>query len=284
MLKKKIFDWLMPLLPKNDLSHFVGKLVHVQIPGVLGKKSVEFFAKAYKINMNEAEYPLNHYRSIGELFVRKLKPGARPIGEGIVHPADALISQGNVINKLTLVQAKGKEYTVPDLLRSSHFSLNFEQGLALTYYLCPTDYHRVHSPVDGEIVWSCHVPGSMWPVNEWSVNRIDHLFAINERVVLVLQTPKGKVALVMVAATNVGNMSFAFDESLNSQFRKPGRSVKERTYHPGIQIKKGEELGVFHMGSTVIVLFERNLFSDQEKEQIQKAWLGKHVDMGQSLI
>ena len=278
-MKDRLFDVMMPILPKNDLSHLVGRLVHQPLPGAIGRKSVELFAKYYRINLEEAEHPVSHYKTIGELFTRKLKPGVRPIGEGIVHPADSAISEAGRIDNLTMVQAKGKNYTVPELLKSGHYAANFEGGAWLTYYLCPTDYHRVHSPVSGEIIWSAHVPGQLWPVNPWSVNKISNLFAVNERIVVVIDTGKGLAALVMVAATNVGNMSMTFDDSINSKYRAAERETKERTYSPKIKIERGDEVGIFHMGSTVVMLYEKSLINDIDVEQFKN----RHVKMGQSL-
>ena len=278
-MKDRLFDLLMPILPKNDLSHWVGRLVHRPLPEPVGRKSVELFAKYYGINLSEAEHPIDHYKTIGELFTRRLKPGARPIGEGVVHPADAAINEAGTIDNLTLVQAKGLDYTVPELIRGQHFSPDFEGGSFLTYYLCPTDYHRVHAPVDGEIIWSCHVPGELWPVNDWSVRNVPRLFAINERVVVIIQTPKGKAALVMVAATNVGNMSMSFDASINTKFRGPERHAKEHTYQPPLRIRRGDEIGVFHMGSTVVMLYEKDVLTIEPR-----VFKGRHVKMGQSLL
>ncbi len=251
----------MPLLPKNDLGHLVGRLVHKRLPQPLAQKSVRFFAKAYKINLDEAEFPIDHYQSIGELFVRRLKPEARPLGEGLLHPADSRVTECGKIQSGQLLQAKGQTYSVVEFLRNPRWAEAFDGGDFITYYLCPTDYHRVHSPADADLVASVHVPGEMWPVNEWSVENVVDLFNVNERVVMLLQTPRGKIALVMVAATNVGNMSFSFDENIMTNVKDGERQVREHSYQPGISIKRGEELGVFHMGSTVIVLFEKGILS-----------------------
>lgn len=267
----------MPLIPKNELSHFVGRLVHKKLPQPLGPKSVEWFAKYYQINLDEAEFPISHYRSIGELFTRKLKDGLRPISSAnVVHPADAQISETGNIENFTLIQAKGKTYSVTDLLRNQHFAESFSGGSFVTYYLCPTDYHRVHSPVDGKIIWSCHVPGELWPVNQWSVNKINNLFSINERVIVMIQTPMGKAALVMVAATNVGNMTMSFDGEINTQFRTGARRPREHTYTPEIEIGRGEEVGIFHMGSTVVMLYEKGMLNvDFESLRSKKTKMGE---------
>ena len=271
----RLFDLFMPMLPKNDLSHFVGRLVHKRLPGALGRKSVEAFAKAYRIDLSEAELPIEAYPSIVELFTLKLKPEARPTADTrVVHCADALITEAGTIEHQMLIQAKGKHYNVSELLRSSKFAEDFEGGSFFTYYLCPTDYHRVHSPVSGEIIWSCHIPGELWPVNAWSVKSIPSLFAINERVVVMIQTPFGKAALVMVAATNVGNMSMSFDDQISTRVRRGQRKVREHTYQPPVPIRAGSEVGIFHMGSTVVMLFEKGMVERAAAWKMKRTLVG----------
>lgn len=278
-MKTFLFDLFMPLVPKNELSHWVGRLAHRRLPEPVGSLSVSWFAKYYKINMAEAEYPLEHYKTVGELFTRRLKPGARPLAAGpVVHPVDAKITEAGRIEKLTLIQAKGKSYQVDELIRSRHYAEAFEGGQYLTYYLCPTDYHRVHAPVSGKIVWSAHVPGELWPVNEWSVSRVPKLFSVNERVVAVIETPRGLAALVMVAATNVGNMTVSFDPMITTAVRRSGRHVREKVYDPPIEIKKGDEFGIFHMGSTVVMLYAPGVLEADASE-----FRGRRIKMGQSL-
>ena len=282
-----LLDVLMPVLPRSDLSHWVGRLVNQKLPGPLGRyvgrQAVELFAKAYAINLEEAELPVSEYETIGALFTRKLKPGARPIGSSVVHTADALITEAGEIRSSQLIQAKGKTYSVVDLLRSQHFAKTFDGGEFATYYLCPTDYHRVHSPVDGGIIWSSHVPGELWPVNAWSVKTIANLFAVNERIAMVVETAHGLAAVVMVAATNVGNMSVNFDEAISSRIHHGRRAVKEHSYVPAKQVSRGSELGIFHMGSTVIVLFEKKLALAAGLGSLQR-FRGQNVKMGRSLL
>jgi phosphatidylserine decarboxylase len=278
-MKEKIFDFVMPLLPKNDLSHWVGRMVHKRLPEPLARHSVAAFAKYYNINMSEAEFPLEHYRSIGELFTRRLKKGARPLAEGILHPADARITEAGQINMQMMIQAKGKNYSPGKLLGSEDDAKIYESGSYLTYYLCPTDYHRVHSPLDGKVISTRHIPGELWPVNDWSTNAIENLFGVNERVVVNLETPRGRAALVMVAATNVGNMTIAFDQQIQTRERPEGRKVREMTYSVPIAIRRGDEVGIFHMGSTVVMLYEKSLLPADHAAD----WRGKTVRMGESL-
>ncbi len=171
--KQKVSGMLLGLLPKNHLSHMVGNLVHKRLPSPVARASVAWFAKRYRINLDEAEKPVSEYKSIGQLFTRNLKPGIRPIQDGVIHPVDGKITSWGMIKSGTLIQAKGKTYSVSDFLKSSDWAKKFEEGSFFTYYLCPTDYHQIHSPVDGDIVQLTYVPGYLWPVNEWSVESID---------------------------------------------------------------------------------------------------------------
>lgn len=270
----------MPILPKNELSHWVGRLVHRPLPEPLAQMSVAMFARHYRINMAEAEFPIEHYKTIGELFTRRLKQGVRPLAdEAVLHPADSKITAAGPIESGTLIQAKGKSYKVDEFLRSPHYASLFEGGQFLTYYLCPTDYHRVHSPVDGKIIWSCHVPGELWPVNAWSVETIPNLFSLNERVVVLIETTRGLVALVMVAATNVGNMSLSFDSSISTAVRKAERRVREKKYEPSIEIKRGDEVGIFHMGSTVVMLYAPGVLEVDARQYSER-----HVKIGQGFL
>ncbi len=268
----------MPILPKNDLSHWVGRLVHRKFPGPIGRKLVHGFAKAYNLNLEEAELPIEEYESVGALFTRKLKAGARPIQAGIVHPCDAVITQAGRIESGKIIQAKGKLYGVAELLRSSHWAEKFQNGTFVTYYLCPTDYHRVHSPMNGKVRWSTHVPGELWPVNDWSVQAIADLFTLNERVAITIEAEK-TAALVMVAATNVGNITISFDEKVKTNAREPELAPRERSYDPVVEIKKGDEVGIFHLGSTVIMLYEEGMVSEESATRL----IGKAVKLGQTL-
>jgi phosphatidylserine decarboxylase len=260
---------LLRILPKNLISRLTGDIVSLENPKWLVTAARNWFAKRYKINLAEAEFPIEHYSSIQKLFTRKLKPGIRPIGEGLVHPCDARLTLAEIIEQNTLIQAKGKTYDLNELLASSSAAEEFQNGAALVYYLCPTDYHRVHSPVDGEVVEVIHVPGELWPVNEWSVQNIQNLFSVNERVIYKIKTPLGLVALVMVGATNVGQISVSFDSSIVTNSVKNNKSVISwagttpfyKKYNPPHQIKKGEELGVFNMGSTVVMIYAKNMLN-----------------------
>lgn len=242
-------------LPKNHLSYLVGQIVHIRLPSFIWEPIIRIFSKAYNINLDEAEKPVSEYPSLGEFFVRKLKPGVRPLGTTwALHPADSVITQAAKITDGKLIQAKNKTYNVVDFTQDPKALEKYSNGQFLTYYLCPTDYHRVHSPVDGVIQKVTHIPGALWPVNSWSTENVHELFSINERVVVEIKTDKGLVAAVFVGATNVGQIVLSFDPEIRGNqlvLSKP--YIKDNL---NIPIKKGDELGMFRMGSTVVMLYE----------------------------
>lgn len=245
-------------LPKNHLSYFVGKLVHLKFPRFLSwlkNLIIENFAQVYKIDLNEAEFPISKYDSLGEFFIRRLKPGLRPLGDTwALNPADAVITQAAVMTNGKLIQAKGKTYSLSNFTRSPEATSKWIDGIFLTYYLCPTDYHRVHSPVTGVIKKITHIPGALWPVNAWSTENIHELFSVNERILVEIDTDRGPVGVMFVGATNVGQIILAFDTAIVGN-QLLSSAVFEKAYnHP---IQKGEELGAFRMGSTVVMLYAK---------------------------
>lgn len=255
--------------------------MHLKLPGSLAKWSVQVFANAFKIRLDEAEKPLIEYPSIGDFFVRKLKPGLRPIAEGpLVHPADSRISQIGEIVEGRCVQAKGKTYSVSDLCGDPKVADKFASGLMVTYYLCPTDYHRVHSPIEGVIKKVTHIPGALWPVNDWSRTHIENLFGKNERVVLEIESRLGPCLLVFVGATNVGQIRLAFDSQVVTNVGCLKNPIK-KDYSPGISIQKGDELGLFSMGSTVVMLYPKAVRLQKDDWE---TFLINPVKMGEALL
>ncbi|MEQ1666112.1 MAG: archaetidylserine decarboxylase [Bdellovibrionales bacterium] len=249
---------ILKVLPKNLLSRTVGELARIEKPAAMALAVRDWFIKRYKINVGEAELPLEKYPTLAALFTRKLKAGVRPIGTGIVHPCDANLTCVELINSDSLIQAKGIHYSLNQMLCSSNASETFNRGAHLVYYLCPTDYHRVHAPVDCEVTEVIHQSGQLWPVNSWSVSHISNLFAVNERVIFNLKTALGPAALVMVGATNVGQISVSFDSNIVTNAANSGATPKIISYSKPISLKKGDEMGIFHMGSTVVMIYSSN--------------------------
>lgn len=245
-------------LPKNHLSYFVGLLVHIPLPRFLNNFLIAKFAKAYRIDLSEAEHPIERYRSLGDFFVRKLKPGLRPLGSTwALHPADSVITQAAKMTDGKLIQAKNKTYSAANFTQDAKALEKWKDGFFLTYYLCPTDYHRVHSPVTGQIVRVVYIPGALWPVNSWSTDNIHELFSINERVLVEIQTEKGLVGVMFVGATNVGQIILSFDPEIRGN-QLLSKAIVEKTYS-NLSIQKGEELGQFRMGSTIVMLYSKDV-------------------------
>ncbi len=269
--------WILSFIPRKWLSRVVGVLMHIKLPAFLAKRSIEWFAWFYKINTAEAEMPLKNYASIGQFFSRKLKRGARPISAGwAIHPCDSEIIQHGPIDQSTLIQAKGRKFSLVMLTEDPQAEEKYNQGYFLTYYLCPTDYHRVHSPVSGYIKSVMYRNGDLWPVNKGSVKLIKDLYIQNERLMGEIATEYGPVGVVMVGATNVGSMTLSFDKKVRTnRFAKSRRHV----YPTPIEINKGDEFGTFHMGSTVIVLYSKEFRENFEKQFL----ISKKVFIGQSL-
>ena len=278
-LKEMFVGYLLYIVPKNLLSYWVGRFAQWKLPAPLARWTVSGFAKHYKLNMAEAEFELEFYKTINQLFTRRLRPGVRPIGDGIVHPADSTLTQRGEITHGKLYQIKAWPYLLQELLAEAEVSC-WEKGHYLTYYLCPTDYHRVHAPVTGKLTRLTHIPGALWPVNLWSVNHIPRLFARNERLIFDIQTPSGSVALVMVGATNVGKMTSCFAPPNWVTNQPQSREIRRQVLEPAFELQKGQELGVFNMGSTVVMLYPPGMI----KQVPGRGKTEVSVRMGESLI
>jgi phosphatidylserine decarboxylase len=275
----------MKLLPKNAASRAFGIVTRLRIPFV-SKALRNVFANYYKLNMEESEYPLSHYRNIGELFIRRLKPGARPIADSeIVSPVDGVLSQTGVFDEnQKLIQAKGKYYTLKDLLRDDAMAKRFEGGAFATIYLAPFNYHRIHSPVKGELVDAAYCPGTLWPVNVGSVERVEGLFCINERLTSRIRLEDGsEILVVKVGATNVGRIGVVYSDELLVNAGRLPRDCKRFDWVPSTKVsfEKGGELGRFEMGSTVILVVDKKIH--ERHPELFTSRLGQAVKVGEAL-
>ena len=241
-------------VPKNRLSRMVGRLVHTRLPRPVAHRLVKWFARTYQIDVGAAGQELHHYPSIGHFFVRDLRDGLRPIEGELVSPVDGVLRNFGEVVDGRLEQIKGKNYTLARFLGDEKMARRFENGTYFNFYLSPQDYHHVHAPVGGGIARSMHIPGKLWPVNDWSLANIDELFSINERVVTYVDSKFGLAAVVMIGATNVGKISVVYDHFI-SNAATIDRTVS-RTYEPPVNIEVGARLGTFHMGSSVVMLYE----------------------------
>lgn len=252
-------------LPQAGLSRTLGRIADVPIPPRLRKSVLGAFASAVGIDVDEAARPLEEYESLNDFFVRRLRPGARrwPGDPDLVaSPVDGIVGRMGEIVDGRLIQAKGRDYSAADLLGNRAEAKSFEGGSFLTLYLSPRHYHRIHAPAGGVITRARHVPGALLPVNEPSVAHTEDLFVRNERLMCFIDGGPGRVAVVAVGAYNVGRISAAFDPAWSGEdgrawvTNRKDDPPSERVYDPPLDVKRGDEIMAFHLGSTVILLFQ----------------------------
>ncbi|WP_171037145.1 MULTISPECIES: archaetidylserine decarboxylase [unclassified Pseudoalteromonas] len=265
-------------MPKHFISRMVGKLAAAKASG-LTTALIKLFIKQYKIDMSEAKYPdPAHYKTFNEFFTRPLKEGIRPLAEEsdiIAHPVDGAISQlGDVVDG-QIIQAKGHDYSLQALLGGKEEdTAPFLGGKFATIYLAPKDYHRIHMPVDGTLSKMIYVPGDLFSVNPLTAQNVPNLFARNERVVAIFETEIGPLAMVLVGATIVASIETIWAGTVTPP---AGKDVFSWNYPTegdnAITLKKGEEMGRFKLGSTVILAWGANqaeFLSDQHPETVTR--------------
>ena len=244
-------------LPKNALSRLVGALTRARFPAPVRFAAMRAFAARYGIDLTECG-ELEGFETFVEFFSRPLRPGLRPVAEGedvVVSPVDGAVSQAGRADGGRLLQAKGIEYTLDALLGDTALASRFRGGAFATIYLSPRDYHRIHFPLGGRVVGYRYLPGRLWPVNPASVRGVPGLFTVNERLATILETPLGGCAVVAVGATIVGRIRVYYDPGAPYSNRAGAQAVAHE-YAVPIPVEKGQELGAFEMGSTVILLLE----------------------------
>jgi phosphatidylserine decarboxylase len=246
------------LMPKLAMTRLAGRIASAEW-GALTTWVIEGFISRYKVNMSEAvhEDPA-HYKSFNEFFTRPLKEGVRPLASSTwVCPVDGAISQCGAIELDQIFQAKGHQYSTRALVGGdAALAAQFQNGQFATLYLSPRDYHRIHMPIAGKLLRMIHVPGDLFSVNPTTARGVPGLFARNERVVCEFETAQGPMVLVLVGATIVGSMATVWHGQVN-----PPRPGMVREWHYDTQnvlLQKGEEMGRFLLGSTVVMLFQQN--------------------------
>ncbi|MEI8024780.1 MAG: archaetidylserine decarboxylase [Pseudomonadota bacterium] len=279
--------YILSVTPKSLLSLATGKVSRVKFPGVLQKKINSKFVSTFQIDLSEAAHRLDDFESIEDLFTRELKPGARKVAVAdIVSPADGMLVKSLPIHNGEAIQAKGISYSAEQLVFGDQASPStFDPAWFQTVYLAPHNYHRVHSPVEGRLTAIRHIPGKLWPVNEQFVGLIPKLFTTNERMVFDIETKSGgKVYVAMVGALNVGRIAtkHCLDLVTNTTSRQVRPTQREIVFSDSkITIQKGEELGVFMLGSTAVVVFDRKTQGIDRLKIVDSAQV---VHYGQSLI
>ncbi|MBN2700952.1 MAG: phosphatidylserine decarboxylase [Methylothermaceae bacterium] len=277
--KQILFALIQYPLPHHLLSRLMGKLTHCRRYW-LKNLLIRGFVRLYNVDMTEAaSADPDDYACFNEFFIRALQPDVRPFPEDskqVVSPADGTLSQVGSLTSEWLIQAKGKDYSVTALLGGDAELANpFENGEFATIYLSPSDYHRFHMPLDGTLKEMRHIPGRLFSVNESTAAAVDNLFGRNERVVCLFDTEAGPMAVVLVGALLVASIETVWHGVVTPPTTK---EIRRWTYqeHP-VHLERGAELGRFHMGSTVILLFEQNAVRWLDTQP------GQSIRMGDSL-
>lgn len=246
---------ILHVVPHRPLARIAWWITRVRLAPVKNIL-IRFFVHLYRVDMDEAAEPdPRRYPSFNAFFVRALRPGARPLPEDpleIASPADSVVSACGEIREGQMIQAKGIAYTSAALLGDAFLAEEFTGGNFATLYLSPRDYHRVHMPLNGRLRQMRYIPGDLFSVNDHSTRHVRGLFARNERLVTVFDTPAGPMALVMVGAMFVAAMETTWTGPLDR--RNPFGHWRP---DGAVEIDRGGELGRFNMGSTVILLFPR---------------------------
>ena len=260
MVATRIAAETLRLLPRKRLSRVLGRVASLGVPQPMLQKAIDLYVRAYQVDMTECDVPEGGWGSFNEFFTRPLRAGSRavdPDPDAIVSPADGVVEDCGPIDARSTFLVKGKPYDVGELLGDPRDAARFEGGRFAIVYLSPRDYHRVHAAVDGPVRVVRHVGGTLFPVNKIGLEHITGLFAKNERVAVLQESPQhGEIATILVGAIVVGGVTLAFDAAVRTNDGPPRGTVR---YIEGREpvLERGEELGAFRLGSTVIVLTTR---------------------------
>ena len=259
-LGDRIKGWVQYPLPHHLISRLTYRLTRITQRG-MKDWAIREFTRRFGVDMSEAaESDITTYRHFNAFFTRALKPGARPIASGakdVASPVDGAVGQIGHIESGRIFQAKGQGFTALELLGGdATAAARFDGGAFATLYLSPRDYHRIHMPLDGSLTRMLHVPGRLFSVNPPTTRAVPRVFARNERVVCLFDTPAGSMALVMVGALNVASIETVWAGEVTPPQRSAVRAWDYKKDE--VKLAKGEEAGRFNMGSTVVLLFAKD--------------------------
>lgn len=244
------------LAPQHALSRLAGLLAGSTSPW-LRDTLIRRFVAAFDVDMSQAARGIGEFASFNDFFTRELKPGARPLADAerfILSPADGAISQLGAITGGRILQAKGRDYSVAEILGgSAEEAARFEGGRFMTIYLSPRDYHRVHMPAAGRLQTTAYLPGDLFSVNQETAENVERLFARNERLACLFDGPDGRFASIMVGAMIVAGIDTVWPNAFRTHARD---RVDENFSAAARDFAAGDEMGRFYLGSTVVLLFE----------------------------
>ena len=275
-ISKDFYLLILSAIPQNLVSRIFGWISYMHLPSFIMIPVLQAYSRVFKIDVNEAEKNIREYPSLNRFFTRALKEGARIVDKektSIISPVDGTVSRYGDVKSGKMIQAKGIDYSLSDLLESSKYLENFREGKYVVIYLSPRDYHRIHSPVEGKILGYTYTPGKLFAVNEIAVKGLHGLFPKNERLTTYIKNSSGMVGLVKVGAVNVGRIRVNYDTIHTNRWI---RIARHESYDVPFGVSKGDEVGRFEMGSTVILLFEKGTVNFSQN--IQE---GRSIKFGQ---
>lgn len=241
--------------PLTTLTNLSAKITDVPL-GKFTQFLIKQFINTYNINLNEClESDISKYKTFNEFFIRKLKPEARiQSSSDINSPVDGTVAQLGDISYGRLIQAKGIDYSLVELVGTNEDGKVYDDGKFICIYLSPANYHRIHMPCDGRLVKTIHIPGKHFPVGKKNISHLKNLYTKNERLTCIFDTKFGKMSVIMVGAALVGSINTVWEGNIK---RKEGLKISDYEQQ-NLVYKKGDEIGHFKFGSTVIVLFEKD--------------------------
>lgn len=265
---------ILRVLPRTRLTRAMGRLADLPLPPLVANAVIGVYSRAYRVDLDEAEPRTAPYESFDAFFTRPLRPGVRPTSadpRSVVSPADGKLASSGPIAAGGRLRVKGQDYRVADLVGDEADARRYDGGQFAVVYLSPRDYHRVHSPVAGHVTLVRSMAGDYFPVNSIGERHVPQLFAVNRRVAIVVDTEtQGRVTVVMVGAIVVGRITVS---------AVPGRDVPlgNHVLEPGLRVARGDELGMFHLGSTAVVFVEKGVAPSWEVPP-RAVLLGEAID------
>jgi phosphatidylserine decarboxylase len=269
--------FIFKIIPKSLISRIFGCIARITLPHTIMNAFIQWYSGKYGVK-EEYITPAGGFKNVDQFFTRRMKDGVHIIdrsGNCAVSPVDARIDQLGDIHDTTIIQAKGMEYSLRYLVPSETYR-KFLWGKFMTLYLSPGDYHRIHSPVDGTLVGYFNIPGKLFTVQDWMVQGLPSLFAKNERILSFIELRAGTVAVCKIGALNVGRIALSY---CNIRTNRTFRRRREVFFTPEDQVPvhAGDELGVFHMGSTIILLFQKGMITFDPFKSGEKIRMGNRI-------
>ncbi len=269
---------LLKLIPTKLLTQTAGSLANQKLPAPLLQKFIQFYCKIYSINLSESQGKLTSFKTFNEFFTRDIDFAKRKIDNAknsIISPVDGILIGFDKIHKNKLYSTKGVEFTLEELIGEKNAKI-FENGYCITIYLSPADHHRIYAPSEGKIYNFSYFSGSLWPVNSLGLKLFPKLFCINERLLSLMKNDEHKttIGILKIGATIVGGIKTKYTSI--SQYH----GQKSKIYIPlkkTVSVKKAEEIAQFELGSTVLLLFQKNSFLPNNLKIDKKIQVGEKI-------